>query len=37
MGVDITSLGAWMEYGSFVLDSALGAGEGFDLGLMYNR
>ncbi len=32
MGVDMTSLGAWMEHGSLVLNGARGAGEEPDFG-----
>ena len=35
MGVDLTSLGAWMEHGSFALNGARGAGEGFDFHTVY--
>ena len=35
MGVDLTSLGAWMDHGSFALNGARGAGEGFDFETLY--
>ena len=35
MGVDLTSFGAWMDHGSFVLSGARGAGEGFDFETLY--
>ena len=35
MGVDLTSLGAWMDHGSFALNGARGAGEGFDFDTLY--
>ena len=35
MGIDVSSFGAWMDHGSFVLIGARGAGEGFDFETLY--
>ena len=37
MGIDVSSFGAWMDHGSFVLFGARGAGEGFDFETLYTR